>query len=733
MIRFVRHNSNIFRKFLWWLGAALLACALLPTLALADVIPCDPDPVGLLRDGDRLHLLYHKQCYMVTEEHPLAPCPLHCESGGIMHCTMVTPQGHTCAVNVDGFLYRWTPDGPTPWEPITKLNLSAGCPLESDIYLAGENVIYEAALDSDAAVWTLIAHQVIPGADEAQRTVLLRESGFHYTDITPHVLPDNSLALITGSTYSTVSIKKVEDGSRTTTLVKPDRVGFSGAITDGQDGWIVLGDCELLHLDREGKSTVINYVPHFSAPRMIALVPCFDNEIAYMTEDNGEYKLVIMPLAPQEQPVLRVGGDSSVLNLNDKAKAVLAFEAAHPGTIIAQLSYPVRFEEIAEVLARRENFCDIYILREADGGISNMLRKGYYTDLSDCAPISDFVAELYPVWRDEVTVNGQIAALPLASLGDYGIAYNKTLWEELALGDVPTTWDQLLDCIERLYHSGVLEEHRLFSRGKRSAMQLLEQLVKSNAALYERDGLPAQYNNARLLPLLERLAQLAPLLDDHDAHLPEAEGLFVTGAAIKPGIYGYNSYITTNQFDPLYLSFDTSGDYAVLADMYVAVIDPQCTQKELAMEFLTILLDEMSTHERVSFINKQFPAIEYHEYASNLASLQESLVYDQAQLDAARASKEPADVIQYWKDDIETVKQWIAELNEEGRWMITEDQAAAYHDVAHRYVLYRANGPELIYKNAGASFSNFLDGKIDAAAFVRRLDQVMTMWTLENQ
>jgi len=727
MIRFVRHNSNIFRKFLWWLGAALLACALLPTLALADVIPCDPDPVGLLRDGDRLHLLYYEQCYMVTEEHTLAPCPLHCESGGIMQYTMVTPQGHTYALDAYGFLYRWTPDGPTPWEQITKLNLSAGSPLWNDIYLAGEDVIYEAALDSDAAVWTLIAHQVIPGADEAQRTVLLRESGYHHTDITPHVLPDNSLALITGNTFSTVSIKKVEDGSRTTTLAKPDCVGFSGAITDGQEGWIVLDNCELLHIDREGTSTLINYVPHFSAPRMIALVPCFDNEIAYMTEDNGEYKLVIMPLAPQEQPVLRVGGYSSWIG----TEKIIAFETSRPGVIVAQLDYPCSFEEIAEVIARRESFCDLYILREVDGGISNMLRRGYYTDLSDCAPISDFVAQMYPVWRNEVTANGKVAALPVETIGDCDIGYNRPLWEELALGNVPATWEELLDCIENLYHSGVLEEHPLFSDMQRSAMQLLDLLIRGNAALYERDGLPAHYENAKLLPLLERLAQLVPLLDDHDAHRPEGEGLFIKGAMSRSGLFGYNDGY--RHFDPLFLGFDTPDDYALFADMCAAVIDPQSEQKELAMEFLLSLLDTMDSYDRVSLVEEQCPGIEYDNYESTLAELQESLAYEEAQLEQERTTTKDPVMMSYWQEGIENTKYCIIDWEENNRWMITAEQGAAYYDMAHRYVLYRANGPELIYKNAGASFSNFLDGKIDTSAFVRRLDQVMTMWTLENQ
>ena len=714
-----RKPYAFFKSIRWCWILVMLCCFLLPAFAAADVLPCDGTPVGLLHEGDALHLLYQDRCCMVTPEHTLAPCPLHCESTGVMFCTMVTPQGHTYGLDGYGQLYRWTPEENVPWKPIIKLEFSPRSLTSSTVYVAGEDMVYEAAQDENG-VWILTAYRINAGTDTVAGTELFRESD---PDMKPVVQPDGSLALATGDTYSTAIIKRVESGGRSTTLASPDRTGYSGIISDGKDGWIVLEGSELYAMSNEGTSTLLNYVPHFMSSFMTALVPCFDNEIAFITQNDDVSVLTIVSLTQQEQTVLRIGGYSSWVN----SHGILDFEIRHPGVVVVEMEYPATFEEVAQVITRDETFCDVYILRTVDDDIRNMLRKGYYTDLSDSVPISEFIAGLYPIWQREVTVNGQPAALPLAVTGSYGLGYNKALWEELSLGDVPTTWDEMLDCIECLYNDGVLDEYPLFAGSLRSAKRLLYLLLEGNAALYERDGQPVQYHNAKLLPQLEHLKQLTPLLDDHDAHKPEGDELFYSGLDV--GIRSPWSY--TAAFVPLRLGFDAPDDYAQLAEIVAAVIDPLCKQQELAQDFLATLLDTMDTPYRIALTDVECPGIESPAYAEGIAIWQADLAAREAALAEARANKDEQGIRDN-KEWIEILNQYLAEA-EDNRWIISPEAAADYRAEVASYAMYRANGVELIYNNAGATFDSLLDGKLIAEDFVRRLDQIVNMWTMENQ
>lgn len=699
----------------WFLP--LLVCLLLPMFASADVLPCDGEPVGLLQEGDTLHLLYRDHCCVVTAEHTLVPCPLHCETAGVMLRTMVTPQGHSYAVDGHGQLYRWTPEKSAAcWEPVAMLDLSERSRMWDTVCVAGDGVVYEAAKDEDGA-WLLTSYSMDTGA----ATELFRESDQNTKLL---VQPDGSPALATGFFQGTYSIKRIESGGRSTPLASPDRGVYSGIISDGHDGWIVLDDNALYAISNEGESTLLNYVPHFFNDTQVALVRCFDDEIAFITENDRVFSLNIVSLTQQEQNVLKIGGLSSWTSSN---RAARTFEASHPGMIVIPLEYPTTFAEVAQVITTGEAVCDVYILYTGDDGIRNMLRKGYYTDLSVNAEISEFVAGLYPIWQREVTVNGKAAALPLEVDGEFRMGVNTALWEELSLGDVPATWDELLDCIQRLYDDGVLEEYPLFAGSRRSAKRLLYLLLEGNSALYELNGQPVQYHNAKLLPRLERLAQLTPLLDDHDAHKPAGDALFQDGLFV--GLPWRGSQTT---FAPLPLGFDTPDDHGQLAMLVAAVIDPRCTQQELAQAYLVTLLETMEPRQRVALTDAECPGIETSTHAANMALLQANLAEYEADLAAARAAKNEIGIreSQEW---IEFFEQCIVEEETENHWEVSPEAAAAYRAEIASYAMYRANGVQLIYNNAGAAFDSLLGGKMSAEDFVRQLDQIVNMWTMENR
>lgn len=439
--------------------------------------------------------------------------------------------------------------------------------------------------------------------------------------------------------------------------------------------------------------------------------------------------LFIVPLELEKYEELVVAG-SDMLMVGGLYNAKQTFGTKHPSVRVVQQESITEFTDISQQLTTGNSGCDLFILRTGDDGIRSVIKKGYFEDLSDMPEVTAFVSTLYPVWRDEVTAaDGRIGALPVNVGGNFRLGYNTALWEELQLGDVPQTYDELLDCIERWLQDGTLEYAPLFRKNYRSYYTLVHELLRANAAWYASRGETPVYNNEMLLSRLKRLETLKDALDNLDDRRVVGDGLLRAN-----WFSGMEQTLDESGYDGLYLGFDSAEDRGELQEFYAIIINPHSTHKELARAFLQEVLDRMYIVTRCMLVDELFPGVEYEGYAEmRRYLLEEDIPKAEAQYQQALADESMLpSMVEFYRTELENKQNRLIELENE-RYLVMPEAAERYYQQMQHPAVYRADGYALITRNATSDINRYINGKISLEALVKKLDEVVWMWTMENQ
>lgn len=502
---------------------------------------------------------------------------------------------------------------------------------------------------------------------------------------------------------------------------------YQAMASDGQDGFLVMTASGLYHIDGEGNAVFLNEVPaHDFNVDMFTYLPK-RNEVIFSGSNALGYALFIVPLEMEKYDELVIGG----ADLLELSTAKQSFEAKHPGLKVVQRDTITEFTDISQQLTTGNSGCDLFILRTGDDSIRSVIKKGYFEDLSDMPEVTAFVSTLYPVWRDEVTAaDGRIGALPVNVGGNFRLGYNTALWEELQLGDVPQTYDELLDCIERWLQDGTLEYTPLFRKNYRSYYSLVHELLRANAAWYASRGEVPVYENETLLALLQRLEGMKDALDALDKRRVVGDGLLranwlsglETPAANEGGHCG------------LYLGFADAQDRGELQEFYAIIINPHSEKKELARAFLRDVLGEMTDTTRCTLVDALLPGVEVEGYAESRQRLVEVDIpeaearYAQALQDETITPSE----LKFYRDFLEDLQNSLIRSDND-RYLATPEVTERYYQQMQHPAVYRADGYALITRNATSDINRYINGKISLEALVKKLDKVVWMWTMENQ
>ena len=718
-----------------WLGALMLAAALLAllpaTARAAQVLRVEGyDARLVLVDGDTVHIVMEKQlenerrCYVLTEDHLLVPCERGCYTP-YTSLEARTPQGTTYALNYN--ILRWQPDGDgAPWVAVGKktgdMEASYNQACEDGLLIlryrvSDQGTAYQLCYDQQGE-WRLAAFSLADGTGGE----LLRMQAYA---LPTAVAPDGRLVYYAQNALTAV------DPSGVTRRLLPLNLNdaVSAFVSDGGDGWLVLTDRALYHVDADGGTVKLNDVPRYDADSRDAwLVLLKDRGEVLFGGTNALGKVLFcVPLAPEQNEELVIGGVD--LDTVDEGQTELFFESLHPNVSVVQRRDLTDFADIAQQLTVGEGGCDLFILRTGDDGLRSVIRKGYFVDLSGVPEVAAFVTSLYPVWREEVTAaDGAIGALPLGVGGRFRLGYNRVLWEELALGEVPQTYDELLDCVERWLDDGTLDGAPLCYRSRSSYANLVLELLRANAALYESRGETPVYSNDTLLALLRRLEGMRDRLNDHDARRVSGDGLLRFQWGTGPETRW------EEVFEGLYPGFSDARDRGELMELYAVIINPHSSRQELARSFLQELLARMSGTTRFALVDDPLPGVEVDNYAQRLAYLvEEALPRETERLARAEQDAETTpQMMEIYRYNVEMVRQSIARMERE-RYVVTPEKAARYREGMEHPAVSRAGGYELLMENASSAINAFLDGKTGPEAMVRKLDEVVRMWEMENQ
>lgn len=688
----------------------------------------------LLMDGSTIHLgasqkkpedPYSKSvCYELTQENTLVPCTRECTERIVLS---VTPSGHTIGRDLygEGQFYRWTPEEETTWTylcsnekyAVNSSLMENGMPTR---YVACDDALYECRRNREG-IWCFARYDLQTG--EYRELHQTREPG------TPCMtaLPEDMLVVAwPGRSMLVIAA----DGTTREWGIPQVSGPFEGMTYASGRGILMMNHDGVYQVDEKGNAQLLCYTPSHPVytPVDMNLVYLPDRDaVAYVgiyEEDSG---LNIIPLQLQEATVVKLGGYPYQYIQRDCFR--FEFESQHPGMKLQSPEEYVFYEftDLAKLLTTHDAGCDLYLVRTDDGSLHNMVRKGYYVPLDDVLELADFGEGLYPAWKQEVTGRkGELAALPVDASGYTATFYDTRVWEQEELGALPTTYAELLDCIERWHDEGKLENMKLFQSG--NLYYLTRMLLQASIAHDDSRGQVPTFTNDTLLSLLHRLDELRFILSENEIRSIHDNTLLDSVQPASPELPSYTYYEPMYK-TTLYLGFEDAEDVVIPRSLYAFVINPYSRNQEAAKAYLTTVVKEMQEINRFSVQQMEGEGIVSAFMEEAIASQRQKIEQAEKEYAEYTAAGEipPAseDMIAEWKESLAGMEQQ--------RYAVTPEAAAGYRRTMQHAALNRENGVTFIYDNAETAINGYLNGSLSPEELCRRLDEVVRMWVMENQ
>lgn len=753
----------VMRRPLLFLSLLLLALVLLSGSAQAEVLRVTDflteygeEPIeyasvkSVLVDSDTIHVVARVStkthisedvCFEYTPEGEFVPCPYNCarrpasaEQRLFVH--LVTPSGFTYGISMDGKIYRWTPGAEEPWQ-----YLSENPTIDEDVdgyrscgYVASDTALYKVYFEQETSDWPIIRYDVMTGEQKQLYVFHRNEQPLLF------ILPDGTL----GTCRWVENVQRIRDDGKTEKLFEPEvPQGYMGDYKDilylEGKGYLVLSDGALYLMDEEGKSTLLNYSPAYGNSNQgdgrnrLVYLPGH-NAVGFVAYSggtsglSGDFVLNIISLTPQNTVRLQIGG-LPLRNYDMNNRYATAYENSGANV---KVTFPTEytgtsFEKVAQQLVARNGSCDIFLVSTEEDGLQRMVQKGFYVPLDDVPGLAAFAETLYPAWRQEVTTaEGALAALPIAVGGTMSIACNPEVWEGAELGEKPATYAVLMESIVRWEDEGLLDDVSLFGYRRNSFSCLTEILLRANIAHYASLGETPVYDNETLLGLLRQLEEMRGLLSEYDGKRIRGDALLNMNYSAAPEI----RYMTNGQ-TTLYLGFADAEDMVVPRTLYALVINPYSEHIEEAEGFLATAAEVMEDTTRFALQQLGWDCVELDGYEQSRTGYQEQLAESQAMLEEFQSAGN-MEAVDIFQQDVESLQMHLRQL-EEMHYDITPEAAAGYLRSMEHTAINRASGYALIERNASTAISSFVEGKTGAEELVRRLDEVVGMWLMEQE
>lgn len=437
----------------------------------------------------------------------------------------------------------------------------------------------------------------------------------------------------------------------------------------------------------------------------------------YIEDYDGITSSGVDPSAQPER-TLRV---AHVMDIEDHVRA---FARLHPEIIV---EFVDNWPDDAEAITRHMQSsaaADLYYM-SLTADYVNMRDKKYLFDLSSSDILMETVNRMDPHLTAEILVDGSLYAVP-CSLYAQVLGWYPVAMEQMGLS-VPTTYEELLECIAAWLENEGDEDIRLFEYSMDLYKDIFRIIYKARILSCQAARETPTFDTPAMRALLGRLETLVPALD-----------------AVEP-IYDWNSgdkallsramralpsdYVLAGGSPNLMpLCFDGADAPVIEAEMSVLTVNPYSENADIAIELLEYIAQHMPVAMQTALIPEQNDPIEVQGYQENLAYLQESLADWEGQL--AVASEEDRDILKERIQDLQTVIAY----EEQHRWAYTAEELAFYREWIEPNMTYTlspvfAGGRE----QTDNICSRYLDGQLSLDEFIREFDRVVWMMTMENQ
>lgn len=604
--------------------------------------------------------------------------------------------------------------------------ISSMAAIGSDVYIVvenasgmyGENNIYRVS-ESDGSVTDMGVFRIAEACPYKDGTLLVSGYGM-----------DSSISVFDPAT------KKM------TTLIQMENYNCGGIAWDRDTDTIYFADSSCLYrlLSGEKKAEVCAYLTpgygRFNSSAVAAGGLYFIRD--YNTEHYYEASSTDPALMPSRTLRLACNYADDVTRSYISSHKEIAVQIQESGWDV---------ETITNSLITGSAAADVYSVNLSGGLFSILRNKGYCCELTDSPKLMEFVSSMYPHLTSEFLRDGKLYAIPVEISISCNFAYYPAVLEELGLteDDLPRTWMEMLDFVQR-WDAEIApdcnDEFKLTDNDYNPFQMFFGYLFQDRMLQCQFKGETLTMNTPETLAVLKRLVEMKPLLDGMSQNPDNMMGgavfysgsgsssslpssLFCSYADLTPGGYrGSNAYYRK----PLLLTVSPDDAQTISANITLYIINPNSQNKDLAVDFLEYMADNLSASFKIAMNPSMNDPVENAYFQENLEIYQTELAAVQKAYDEAPAEDKAA-----YQENLDMILEFYEYFEQNERWDVSAESIAEYRTYAPNLVCTQSAWASGNTADLSTLLSRFMDGQINVDQFVKEFDRIIMMMEMENQ
>lgn len=394
-----------------------------------------------------------------------------------------------------------------------------------------------------------------------------------------------------------------------------------------------------------------------------------------------------------------IGTDSLVIGQSGMEEAfTTSYRLTHPE--VSVITKRLESEEsdpavIAQSIRMGDSSVDIYFIRTIYTGYRAMLEKGFCADLSGEAELVRQVQDMTNGFADAVTVDGKLRAVPYRVIFDSfsTLGCSQAAFDALgvSISELPSSTDELLDCILSWIEAGMLDDFWLHDLHQ--DRNLLYGLTLNGYIFHasQADG-TVDLSDPAFTALMMKLDRVVQWI--HTRSQPDDDA---------PALFSQKSlrYFLTSSADddwkmlPVTPYPHMTPTFDVVLD--VAIINPLSQHYQEAVDFLEYMLQNVEPEMAMLLWPSRAQPVENEGYTQEREFYLSEQLRLQTALETSEGSPQQRQAL---ADALEDVQAALREM-EPFRWRISESTISAYRAAVPSIVVQKDNTLNLVYDAGG--------------------------------
>ena len=382
---------------------------------------------------------------------------------------------------------------------------------------------------------------------------------------------------------------------------------------------------------------------------------------------------------------------------------------------------------------------DVYLIGRDSGAFSAVLGRGYTADLSGNAKLAETMERVYPAFRESLSPDGRLMAVPLTARGTW-IGYNPDVLEKLGLEekDLPKTWNRFFDFLEtlpELLEGKGIRAFSLYTYRDSFQTEILRQIL--NQYILARGE--AALNSEELRGLLDRLQHVnfdrLGILTDEEIEEADQQGRYEEMGGGQESLLTIGTECGLAVWEdsvPLLTALQEGEEPILPVSMSVAFVNPWSAHPQEAMLFLESLMECLDTENAYTLLQDRSEPVRNPGHEQEKRELEKWLNTARKSLENAADEDERIS----WEKVVGDYEKALEDFDEYS-WMISADTIARYQARAKylRPITWNLFGT-LQNGDSGEEFWNmqtgFAQGTVSAGDLLSYLDKKVQMMRLED-